>query len=134
MTRILTIIALMFATPAWAQLFSKSAEWTLVLEGQYGKYYVDRNSIKVRGNIFDFKMLMDLPKPDDGHFSSVWTQSLDCSKLLWKNKAIQFWTGNMAGGKIKDEATWPLDQQYWDDVDPIKNADFYNLVQKLCSD
>ena len=32
MTRVLIIIALLFATPADAQLFSKSADWTLVLE------------------------------------------------------------------------------------------------------
>ena len=134
MTRILTIIALLFATPASAQLYGKKADWALVLEGQFGKYYIDRNSIvKGRGNTFDFKMLMDLPKPDEGHSSSVWTQSMDCSKMLWKTKALQFWTGNMASGKIKDQATWSSDQQYWDDVDPMKNVDFYNLVKKLCS-
>lgn len=134
MTRILTIIAFLFATPADAQLFAKSADWTLVLEGRYGKYYLDRNSIKVRGNIFDFKMLMDWPKPDNGGLSTVWMQILDCSKLLRKNKAVQNWTGNMANGKINSEVTWPADGQYWDDVDPIKNVNFYNLVKKLCSD
>ena len=106
MTRLLTIIALLFATPATAQFFSKSANWALVLQGEYGEYYFDRNSIGSRGNIFDFVMLVDLPKPDDGHLSSVWTQSMDCSKLQWKTKAIQFWTGNMAGGKILDEGTF----------------------------
>ena len=79
-------------------------------------------------------MLIDWPKPDNGDLSTVWTQSLDCSKLRWKNKAVQNWTGNMASGKINSEVTWPADGQYWDDVDPIKNVDFYNLVKKLCSD
>lgn len=132
--RIVTLIALLFATPASAQFFNKSADWTLVLRGEYGKYYIDTNSIKPRGKIIDFVMLIDLSKPDDGHLSSVWTQSMDCGAVKWKTKAIQFWTGNMAGGKIVDEGTFPPELQTWDTVHPMKNVDFYNLVNKLCSD
>ncbi len=133
MMRVVAFLVFVFTAPAFAQgMFAKN-DWALVMSGQYGKYYVDRNSIRENGDIIGFTFLSDFAKPEGEAMSFVQDAEIDCPKFLFRTTSLFAWTQHQAKGRKIDGAVFPPELAQFYNPEPIMNIDYYNLVKLLCS-
>ena len=100
MTRILTIIALMFATPAWAQKPYKGGDWVFIWDASYAKYYIDRESIEVDGDTIRFVSIQNdttrLGSPE--HYLIL--EEINCVEKKQRTISLTHWSEPYGRGKL----------------------------------
>lgn len=101
MTRILAIIALLFATPASAQKPYKGGDWVFIMENTLASYYVDRDSIKVSGNLIYFVSVQNAKKPDGfGPDTYLISEEINCVEGKQRTLSLTEWSKHYGRGKL----------------------------------
>lgn len=127
------VVFLLFTQPVLAQGMFAKQDWVHVLSGQFGQYYVDRNSIVVMGDVIGFTFVTDLPQPDDGALSMVQDAEINCPLFLLRTTTLYTWTEHKGRGRKLMGGVFTPEQSEFYNPEPIMNIDYHNMVKKLCS-
>jgi len=109
--------------------FNSYAEWTQTINSESGDvYYVDFDSIKIKGNVYYWGMV-DYLKPDEwGDMSSKSLYELDCNVPQKERKlAISFYTQPMGKGSPSTEINTT---QEW--IYGVPNTIGMGLIEQIC--
>lgn len=99
MTRILTIIALFFATPALAQKPYKGGDWVLIWDSSYAKYYIDRNAIQIDGDNIKFVTVQNDKRKNDAEHYLIF-EEINCVQGKQRTINLTHWSKPYGTGKL----------------------------------
>lgn len=95
------------------------AEWTLIQTNDDGNSYVDFETLQKSGdtvNISTLNDFYDVQQRDE--LSTQWIEMHDCKNKRFKPLTINYYSGNMALGKLIESATFDETKTAWSDVVP----------------
>lgn len=95
------------------------AEWTLIQTNDDGNSYVDFETLQKSGDMVTISTLndfYDVQQRDE--LSTQWIEMHDCKNKRFKPLTINYYSGNMALGKVIESATFDETKTAWSDVVP----------------
>ena len=129
MTRILTLIALLFATSAWAQKPYKGGDWVFIMEDSLASYYIDRDSIKIDGDLISFVSVQNAKKPDGfGPDTYLISEQINCIEGKQRTLSLTEWSKHYGRGKLITGDTATKKWMVWGNAKMMQHP-FYG---KLC--
>ena len=115
MKLLIAVLLAVFSTGAMA-------EWTYLTprEGNAYDIYIDKTTIRKRGNVAKMWDLSDFKAPKEAasgsHLSSRALNEYDCVEIRVRLLALTHFSGNMGKGKVT--STYQYDDSKWVDIAP----------------
>jgi hypothetical protein len=116
MKLLIAVLLAVFSTGAMAG-------WTYLTpsEGNAFDFYIDKTTIRKRGNVAKMWALMDYKAPKEeadgtSHLSNKSLAEYDCVEIRVRLLALTHFSGNMGKGKVT--STYQYDDSKWVDIAP----------------
>lgn len=100
MTRLLTIIALLWATPTWAQKPYSGGDWVFIWDASYAKFYIDRKSIEVNGDNIKFVSIQNDKVRVGGAEHYLILEEINCVERKQRTISLTHWSKPYGRGKL----------------------------------